>query len=248
MRRSFRYTIMTAFAVLCFAMSAFGQRTTGDIQGTVTDANGAVVPSVSVTVTGVSVGFNRTVQSDSQGAYRVQQVPAGTYKITTAAISGFASSTVEDIEVTIENVTVTNLKLGVTSVNTVDVSDETIGIIQPGESKVQTNITAKLIDQLPKGTSFSSLLRISPATRPEPLAAGFQVDGASGSENTFIVDGLPVENFRTGVLNGVNNIPTALVAEACIKPAASVHPEPGSNSPSYILYLLITFRLSQKHS
>ena len=58
---------MTMFVVLCFSAAVFGQRTTGDIEGTVTDANGAVVPGVSVTVTGVTVGFNRTVQSDSQG-------------------------------------------------------------------------------------------------------------------------------------------------------------------------------------
>src|SRR5204862_3146614 len=62
-----------------------------------------------------------------------------------------------------------------------------------------------------------SLLKLSPATRDEPLSGGFQVDGASGSENAFIVDGLAVENFRTGVLNRVNNIPTALVSEIQIK-------------------------------
>ncbi len=60
-------------------------------------------------------------------------------------------------------------------------------------------------------------MRISPATRAEPLSGGFQVDGASGSENTFLVDGTSVENFRTGVLNGVNNIPIALVSQIEIK-------------------------------
>src|SRR5204863_4710664 len=65
--------------------------------------------------------------------------------------------------------------------------------------------------------SFNSLLRISPATRAEGLSGGFQVDGASGSENSFLIDGLSVENFRTGVLNGVNNIPTELVSEIQIK-------------------------------
>ncbi|HEU0049606.1 MAG TPA: TonB-dependent receptor plug domain-containing protein, partial [Nitrososphaera sp.] len=91
------------------------------------------------------------------------------------------------------------------------------GVIDPAASKIQTNITSKMIEQLPKGTSFNSLLRLSPATRQESLSGGFQVDGASGSENSFLVDGLSVENFRTGVLNGVNNIPTELVAEMQIK-------------------------------
>ena len=210
-----RYTVLTVSLVLCFATAVFGQRTTGDLEGKVTDPNGAVVPNVSVTLTGVTVGFKRTAQSNDQGEFRIQQIPIGTYKITTAALSGFAATTVDNVTVTIENATAVNIKLGIaTATESVVVTSDSLGVnVDTSDSKVMTNITAKLIEQLPKGTSFASLLNISPATRPEPLSGGFQVDGASGSENAFIVDGLSVENFRTGVLNGVNNIPTALVSE-----------------------------------
>ncbi len=218
MRISPRHTIITMSLVLCFATAVFGQRTTGDLEGKITDPNGAVVPMVSVTLTGITVGFNRTVQSNQEGEFRIQQVPIGTYKITTAALSGFAASTLEKVTVTIEKVTVVNIKLGITSVSTVDITaSDVAGVIDTSASKVQTNITPKMIQQLPKGTNFNSLLRISPATRAEGLSGGFQVDGASGSENSFLIDGLSVENFRTGVLNGVNNIPTELVAEMQIK-------------------------------
>ncbi len=219
MKRSFRYALMTIFVILCSVMVAFGQRTTGDIEGTITDANGSVVPGVSVTVTGVTVGFNRTVQSDSQGLYRIQQIPVGTYKITTGATSGFAATVVDNVTVTIEKATMVAIKLGIASASeSVVVTSDALGVnIDTSDSKVQTNITAKLIDQLPKGTSFTSLLRVSPATRPEPASGGFQVDGASGSENTFIIDGLPLENYLTGVLNPVNNIPTSIVSEIQIK-------------------------------
>src|SRR5207249_2635435 len=64
---------------------------------------------------------------------------------------------------------------------------------------------------------FASLLKIAPNVRPEPLAAGFQIDGASGSENVFIIDGQEVTNFRTGLLNTANNIPFSLVQEVQIK-------------------------------
>ncbi|MGH9850709.1 MAG: carboxypeptidase regulatory-like domain-containing protein [Blastocatellia bacterium] len=219
MRRRIKYALMTMSVVLCLATAAFGQRTTGDIEGKVTDANGAVVPGVSITVTGVTVGFSRTVQSDSQGQYRIQQIPIGSYKISTSATAGFAAATVGDVTVTIENATVVNIKLGLSATSeSVVVTTDALGInVDVSDSKVQTNITQKLIDQLPKGTSFSSILKLSPATRQEPLSGGFQVDGASGSENTFVVDGLPVENFRTGTLNGVNNIPLALISEIQIK-------------------------------
>ena len=158
-------TIMTISFVLCFFTAIFGQRTTGDIEGKVTDQNGAIVPGVSLTITGVTVGFNRTVESDSQGEFRIQ-VPTGVYKISTTPISGFAATTIEDINVTIEKVTVVNVKLGITSAATVNVAAADVaGGIDPTDSKIQTNITPKMIDQLPKGTSFNSLLRLSPATR-----------------------------------------------------------------------------------
>src|SRR5215475_5096509 len=205
--------------ILCFATAVFGQRTTGDIEGKVTDTNGAVIPGVSITVSGITIGFSRTVQSDSQGEFRVQQVPIGAYNVTTTATSGFAAATVSDVTVTIEKATVVNIKLSVTTTaESVVVTSDALGVnVDTSDSKVQTNITQKLINQLPNGTSFSSILRVSPATRQESRAGGFQVDGASGSENTFLIDGMPIENFRTGTLNGVNNIPTALVSEIQIK-------------------------------
>ena len=219
MRKRFRYALLTMSVILCFAAAVFGQRTTGDIEGKVTDTNGAIVPGVSITVTGITVGFSRAVQSDSQGEFRVQQVPVGAYNVTTAATGGFAAATVSDVTVTIEKATVVNIKLGLnTTAESVVVTSDALGVnVDISDSKVQTNITQKLIDQLPNGTSFTSILRLSPATRQESRSGGFQVDGASGSENAFVIDGLSLENFRTGTLNGVNNIPTTLVSEIQIK-------------------------------
>lgn len=219
MKRSFRILFLSMSFVLCLSAATFAQRTNGDIEGTVTDSQGAVIPGASVTVTGTTVGFNRTVQSNNDGTYRILQIPAGMYKITVAPISGFAETTVTDVVITIEKVTTANVTLGATAdVNTVDVTSDPLGAnLDVTDSKVQTNITAQLIEQLPKGVSFTSLLKVSPGTRGEPLSGGFQIDGASGSENTFVIDGLEVTNFRTGGLNANNNIPTALISEVQIK-------------------------------
>lgn len=219
MSKNFRLASLTMSLILCFSAIAFGQRTTGDLEGTVKDPQGAVVPGASVTVSGINVGFNRTVQSNEEGVYRVQEIPAGIYRISTAAIQGFAASTLENVTVTIEQTTTADINLGVTgAVNTVDVSSDPLGVnVDTTDSKIQTNVTSQLIEQLPKGTNFSSLLKVSPGTRGEPLSGGFQVDGASGSENSFVVDGQALENFRTGTLNLNNNIPTNLVQEIQIK-------------------------------
>jgi len=218
MRRSLTYSLSIVIVLIGLSVAALGQRTTGAIEGTVKDPKGAVVPGANITVSGLNVGFSRTIQANDEGYFRMIDVPAGNYNVAVAASGGFAATTVQTT-VAIEKTSTTDITVGIgQSLNVVQVENDPLGVnIDVSDSKVQTTITSELIDKLPTGTSFTSLLKISPATRPEPLSGGFQVDGASGSENTFLIDGVPMENFRTGTLNGVNNIPTSLVNEVQIK-------------------------------
>ncbi len=80
------------------------------------------------------------------------------------------------------------------------------GVVDRSQTKIDTNVTNQLIQDLPSGTQFTSLLKVAPNVRPEALAGGFQVDGASGTENTFIADGQEASNFKTGQLNSNNSM------------------------------------------
>jgi hypothetical protein len=213
--RTFKLVLFTLVLVIGLAGISFGQETTGNIEGTIKDPSGAVVPGVSVTVEGT--GFSRIVITDDAGYFRVQ-APPGLYKVTTAAASGFGSSVNSNVEVVLGKTTPVAVSLQAGGVSTtVDVSATNELTIDPTDNKIQTNITARTAELLPKGTNFNSLLKIAPSTRPEPLNGGFQVDGASGSENTFIIDGQEVTHFRTGVLRANDNLPFSLVQEVQIK-------------------------------
>ena len=84
-------------------------------------------------------------------------------------------------------------------------------------SAIQTSVDAQRIELLPKRTGFTSVLKTVPGTRPERQTGGFTVDGASGAENVFVIDGQEVTNYRTGTLNDAYNIPTQLVQEVQVK-------------------------------
>jgi Carboxypeptidase regulatory-like domain/TonB-dependent Receptor Plug Domain len=203
---------------------AFGQSTTGSIEGTIKDANNAVVPGASVTVSGTTAGFSQVATTNSDGYFRVDRVPPGAYRVTVAPINGFVQRTVETF-VNIEKTAAVDISLSTqVSADVVVVSGDPLGVsVDTTDSKTQTNITAERIDKLPVGTSLSSLLKINPATRGESLTGGFTVAGASKAENTFSIDGQDVTNVRHGTLNengtGVDNqnIPTALIKEVQIK-------------------------------
>ena len=219
MIKNIRFLLSFLALLLCFNMVALGQETTGEIEGSIKDPQGAVVPGVPVTVrsgAGTS-GFIRTVTTDDNGTFRVQRVPPGIYTVSTEAASGFGASTNNNVEVVLGKTTPVSITLQAGGgVTTVDVTAGDIAI-DTTDSKIQTNITTQAIELLPKGTNFTSLLQTAPAVRNEPASGGFQIDGASGAENTFIIDGQEVSNFRTGVLNSNNNIPFQFVQEVQIK-------------------------------
>jgi len=216
--------LFSVFALLlCFGTMAFGQETTGDIEITVKDPQGAVVPNVSVTIESAAgsstSGFKRTVTTDNQGFVRVLKLAPGLYTITAAATSGFAERIIPNVPVGLGKVTPVTIDLGIGNIdpNTVTVNSTDVNPIDTSSTKIETTISSQTAELLPKGISFASILKVSAATRPEPLSGQFQIDGASGSENVFIIDGQEVTNVRTGVLDATSDLPFQLVQEVQIK-------------------------------
>ena len=217
MKKNLKFISIMLSLVFCFALTAIGQDTTGEIQGTVTDQSGAVVPNVTVTIKGIDVGFNRTVQSDNQGVYRVRQIPPGSYRVTTGAVSGFAEQVKENVQVALGNATTLDFTLSTTVGAVVDVTADAGVLVDPTTTQAQDNLSARDIDALPKGTGFASLLNKTSQVRSDAISGQFTINGSTGPENSFIVDGQEVQNFRTGVLNTANDIPFQSVQELQVR-------------------------------
>jgi hypothetical protein len=219
--KNLRLFPLAAILVLGMFSLAFSQETTGSIEGTIKDPQGNLVAGVPITVTGVTLGFTRTTNSQDDGRFVVTQLPPGVYKVTAGAASGFGEQVREGVQVVLGKPTAVEIVVQPAGATGTVVISESETPISMTDNKIQTNITAQVADLLPKGTNFTSLLAIAPAVRSEPLSGGFQIDGASGSENTFIIDGQEVSNFRTGTLNTNNNIPFQFVQDIQVKSSGS---------------------------
>jgi hypothetical protein len=207
--------------VFCFSAIALGQETNGSIEGVVKDPTGAVVPSVAVTIKdaagSVGAGFSRTVTTDGQGFFRVLQVPPGTYTVTTAATAGFGVSTLNNVTVVLGRATQLDVAVAAGSQQvTVDVTS-TDAPLDTTASAVTTSLTAEKLEMIPKGTGFTSALKASPGTRPDSLAGGWTVDGATSSENQFLIDGQEVTNYRNAGINTNYQVPFSIVQELQVK-------------------------------
>ena len=230
MKKNLAFIKVILSIIFCLSGFSFGQETTGGIEGIVKDPKNAVVPSITLTITsstetasgttttGAGAGFRRTITTNEEGFFRVLQVPPGSYNIVTLPSAGFAEARYENITVAIGRNTQLEIVVNPgSSTTTVDVSSSDAPPVDTTSNAIQTTINAQKIELLPKGTGFAGLLRTVPGARPESRSGGFSVDGASGGENVFVVDGQEVTNFRTGTLNETYNIPTQLVQEVQVK-------------------------------
>ncbi len=91
------------------APSAFAQRITGDITGTVTDTSGAAVPAASVTAHCEATGLTRSALTDPTGGYRLPDLPGCVYKVT-VSMTGFKTSS-RTAQAAVNNVTKADFKL-----------------------------------------------------------------------------------------------------------------------------------------
>jgi len=83
--------IIFSLSLVCllFSLPVMAQTTTSTIEGTVTDANGAVVAGAEVKASGTTLASGRSATTDAEGFYRLTALPAGTYTLTVSQ-TGFA--------------------------------------------------------------------------------------------------------------------------------------------------------------
>lgn len=190
--------------VLFFAMSTFAQSNTGTITGQVQDANGAIIPGATVTVTNLGTNDSRTVQTNDDGFYEVPSLPTGVYKVTATA-SGFQETTVSDARLAVGDRLRVDVKMGVGGVSaTVEVANQT-----PTDTETatvgDTIGTTRIMDNPVNGRDFTGLL----ATIPGSVQTTNQFQTSiNGIPSTFggasvLVDGIDAGRVD---LNGTSNV------------------------------------------
>ena len=141
-----------------FAQSA----TAGAIGGTVTDKGGALLPGTIVKVTSKDTGTVRTAKTNSQGEYRVTELPPGTYSITYTA-DGFDTAQQDNVVVTLGNLATVSPTMTVGSVaSKVEVSGEA-PLLHTESNEISTTIDQATIDNLPiNGRRWSNFALLTP--------------------------------------------------------------------------------------
>jgi hypothetical protein len=101
--------IVFAFGLMLAPVSISAQTsTTGTIEGTVTDPSGAVVPGITVNVSGANLIRPQSAVTNEEGNFRVLNLPPGRYSVVIEATRGFARYELNDVEVNLSRTTGVN--------------------------------------------------------------------------------------------------------------------------------------------
>lgn len=183
---------------------ALGQETTAGLQGYVRDQSGGSVPNATVEMTSPALIGTKKTQTDSAGYYRFTNLPPGEYTLGVKA-SNFRAYKQTGITLDVGKVPNIDVQLEVGAVSqTVEVTGQT-PLVETTQSKVAVTVGRQVLDSLPKGRSFQSMIPFAAGARQEPLQStttsrdnGFQIDGASDSENVYLIDGMNTTNIQNG--------------------------------------------------
>jgi carboxypeptidase family protein len=181
---------------------SFAQTTTGDIDGTVTDQSGAMLPGCALTLTDQANGAVRKTTSNAQGNFSFLQVPAGTYTIS-ATKEGFKALSQKDVAVHVATVTKTTLGLEIgTATEMVTVEAKAVNL-NTENGEVGGVMLSEQVSQLPlNGRNFIELTTLMP---------GVAVGGGFDNKNKGLLAGVDISfsgapaNANQWQVNGSNN-------------------------------------------
>ena len=132
---------------LCLGVSSLLAQFTSNIQGTIQDQSGAVLPKVTVKLKNTSTAVEVTTASGESGAYRFSSLAPGTYEVTAEA-PGFQAAK-STISVFTGQTAAANLTLAVAGASTeVSVTSETPAIATD-DSRTQMTVRTQQLQDLP---------------------------------------------------------------------------------------------------
>jgi hypothetical protein len=148
-----------------------GASSTGTIQGRVSDAQGAVLPGVTVTATSPALIQPQTTVTSETGNYRFPAVPPGTYELS-YELAGFNTMRRAGVSITLGFTANVNVELALATLQeTVTVSGAS-PVIDTSTTRVQQNFKMEQLQSIPNGRDMWALLAVTPSVQMGRIDVG----------------------------------------------------------------------------
>ena len=211
-RSAFSRWVVRGFSLLCLlfcfiASASYAQSFRGQIIGTVTDQNGAVVPGARVTAKNAGTGIERSTVTDTAGNYTISELAIGDYEVRVEQ-TNFQTRTVKDVVVQVggDRRVDVSLSAGGASAEVIIAAQEQV---ETSSTTLGGTIQSRAVEELPiNGRDFTKFLVLVPGAAGDPSGATdspgsfglFSANGNRGRSNNYLLDG-------TDMNDGYRNLP-----------------------------------------
>src|SRR5439155_1730339 len=160
----------------------------------------AVLPGVTVTVSGPAMMGARIATTNDQGAYRLAAVPPGDYTVV-FTLDGFAPLTRKEIRVDLGFTATLNVQMSVGAVEENVTVTGASPVVDAASTKITTTFDAPLLASLPSGSrDYWALLSETPALKLTRVDVG---GSSAGSQSNYYAYGTTGQNRP--MIEGINS-------------------------------------------
>jgi len=241
-RTTLFFTFLLLVAALPATPSALGQ-STAVLQGTVSDAKGAVLPNATVTARNRGTSSERTTQTDSEGNYQFAALPVGSYTVEVKA-NGFKTGVADQVTVEVAKTVVQNFQMDIGALSEQVLVSSDVPVIETTTTSVGTVINQRTVQEIPlNGRHFVDLGLLIPGsvtppqngflTAPLRGQGSFAFNTAGGREDTvnFMINGV---NLNDMVQNQITFQPSINTVQEFKVDNSTVSAEYGRNSGAIV--------------
>jgi hypothetical protein len=190
--------LVIAILALFMAGVAFAQLVpTSKMEGKVVDSTGAPLPGVSVEATSPRLVGKATAVTDGEGSYRLFSLPSGVYEVT-FTLQGFKTLIRKDIIVQLSQTIVLNATLEQAALEEQVTVVGMSPLIDVKSTVKSQTMTKEVFMSLPRNRSFDGLISTVPGVQYDNRTGGLSVDGATGTENMWYMDGADITQPHVG--------------------------------------------------
>jgi hypothetical protein len=180
--------VLVVSMLMCAGLAAAQTLERGDIHGIVYDPAHAVIPGAKLSLVSPSTGFQRSAESDANGAYNFAQVPPGNYEITATSPS-FSTTKLQNVQLHVGS----NLQLDVNlavkgATEQVEVTAAAVDVTQAGVTEL---INSESVASIPlSGRDYRDLAQLTPSAQVVPgLRGGIRLGGQQSDYTGIVIDG-----------------------------------------------------------
>jgi len=198
-------SICLALLVMGVFTMARAQQANANLEGTVKDQQGNVLPGVDIVAKDTRTGITRAVVAGPLGRFRISALAPSIYDVT-LKLSGFKTKTVTGLELFVNETKVLNANMEEAAVEEEITVTAEVPLIEATKAEVSTVVTTKEVDSLPLLTrQFANLALLAPGTTEmdsydptKNAMSHFSVGGFRGRAIYYSIDGADSKDNMVG--------------------------------------------------